>query len=250
MIIKHYSTLFFISALLIFVSCHRQNQSELLSNATPSDSTSFPLPGDSTIYGLACEGCTDSVVILLPEDYSDPIQFNIIEAMKRHRVTGHPKVGDRIAVIVSSTDSLTAERVICIDDLYGQWCYKLMPELEAPSVPDAAPLPDSVLNKIMVEREYGISLHRGWGAATIGNSYRNASIDQEELVRYPTVPYYSRWYLWNGQLLLVKAKMKMDGENNPVFLSDGIDTCNIELLGPDSLVLQFTDHQQSYYRKP
>ena len=28
------------------------------------------LTGDKTVYGLACEGCTDSVVVLLPNDGS------------------------------------------------------------------------------------------------------------------------------------------------------------------------------------
>ena len=32
------------------------------------------LQGDKTIYGLACEGCNDSIVLLLPNDGSDPIR--------------------------------------------------------------------------------------------------------------------------------------------------------------------------------
>ena len=30
--------------------------------------------GDSTLYGLACDGCTDSVVVFLPYEGGDPVR--------------------------------------------------------------------------------------------------------------------------------------------------------------------------------
>ena len=38
--------------------------------------------GDSTLYGLACDGCTDSVLVFLSFEGGDPITFDIIEASK------------------------------------------------------------------------------------------------------------------------------------------------------------------------
>ena len=30
------------------------------------------LQGDNAVYGLACDGCNDTVIVVLPEDNSDP----------------------------------------------------------------------------------------------------------------------------------------------------------------------------------
>ena len=59
------------------------------------------IPGDSTFYGLACEGCTDSVVVVLPTDDSDPITFSIIDAMQSRQVFGRPKIGDQLAIVIN-----------------------------------------------------------------------------------------------------------------------------------------------------
>ena len=42
------------------------------------------LPGDSTFYGLACDGCTDSVLVVLPADDSDPV-------LQHHRGDARPQ---------------------------------------------------------------------------------------------------------------------------------------------------------------
>ena len=39
--------------------------------------TSTKIEGDSTRYGLACEGCTDSVLVFLPGTGGDPVTYNI-----------------------------------------------------------------------------------------------------------------------------------------------------------------------------
>ena len=46
------------------------------------------MTGDSAIYGLACDGCTDSVIVLLPHDGSDPVTYDILKAMRNKRVIG------------------------------------------------------------------------------------------------------------------------------------------------------------------
>ena len=86
------------------------------------------LEGDSTIYGLACEGCNDSVVILLPGDGSDPVTYNIIDAHRHNRVMGRLKVGDWIGLMRNPTDSTVADFVLNLDELKGTWCYVVMPK--------------------------------------------------------------------------------------------------------------------------
>ena len=46
------------------------------------------LKGDRTIYGLACDGCSDSVIVFLPNEGGDPVRYNIVNAQKNHQVFG------------------------------------------------------------------------------------------------------------------------------------------------------------------
>ena len=87
------------------------------------------IPGDSTFYGLACEGCTDSVVVVLPTDDSDPITFSIIDAMQSRQVFGRPKIGDQLAIVINKEDKRKADIVIDLDELKGTWVYQVMPKL-------------------------------------------------------------------------------------------------------------------------
>ena len=61
-------------------------------------------PGDSTIYGLSCDGSTDSVLILLPYSGEDPDTFYIFQARQNHQVFGRPHIGDELAVILNPED--------------------------------------------------------------------------------------------------------------------------------------------------
>ena len=46
----------------------------------PNDAISMykSIPGDSALYGLACDGCTDSILVFLPYSGGDPDTFDII----------------------------------------------------------------------------------------------------------------------------------------------------------------------------
>ena len=35
------------------------------------------LKGDHTVYGLACDGCSDSVIVVLRNEGGDPVRYNI-----------------------------------------------------------------------------------------------------------------------------------------------------------------------------
>ena len=84
------------------------------------------MKGDSTVYGLACEGCNDSTIVLLPFDGRDPVSYEIIDANRNGRVLGDIQIGDWIGVVVSKQDKRVADEVIDLDELKGIWCKPIL----------------------------------------------------------------------------------------------------------------------------
>jgi len=107
------------------------------------------LPGDSALYGLACDGCTDSVLVFLPYSGGDPDTFDIIECRQQRRILGRPHIGDALAVIVNPENRDEALWVINIGTLEGEWCYMVEPTLRTIDG-KKPPVPDSILKKIMI----------------------------------------------------------------------------------------------------
>ena len=72
-------------AIVVATSCR-----DALSSADEQQNigTSTSIQGDSTLYGLACYGCTDTVLVFLPGRGGDPVTYNILEATKDHHVIG------------------------------------------------------------------------------------------------------------------------------------------------------------------
>ena len=87
------------------------------------------LKGDMTVNGRACEGCSDSVIGRVPNDGRDPVRYDSIDAMRKGKVLGKPKVGDWMGLVVNSEDSTVADLVIDLDQLKGTWCYIVMPKM-------------------------------------------------------------------------------------------------------------------------
>lgn len=209
------------------------------------------LPGDSTLYGLACEGCTDSVVIFLPFSGGDPDTFNVINARKHHKVFGRPRIGDELAIVRNATEKQTADIVVNLDILKGEWCYKVMPQFrprlgqpaqgKAPQLPPT--LPDSLRKAWTTPREYGIDIRREHVAHPIGMTFGNDN--EQSPVVFPPVKLYREWRIHNGQLLLKESRIDSLG-NHQVF---NCDTADIVLLRRDTLVLRFKDSEQGYYRR-
>ncbi len=81
---------------MLFIACGNKNKDKI---PTQQVSSHITMTGDSTLYGLACEGCSDSVVVFLPEDGSDPVTYNILEAHRKGHVLGKLKIGDKIEII-------------------------------------------------------------------------------------------------------------------------------------------------------
>ena len=214
------------------------------------------LEGDSTIYGLACEGCNDSVVILLPGDGSDPVTYNIIDAHRHNRVMGRLKVGDWIGLMRNPTDSTVADFVLNLDELKGTWCYVVMPKWRDATnmTPQAQAIleesmPDSVKKEFFVPREYGFSLKRQWTAQSVGYVRKSPLEDQSPVV-YPRLLYFTEWHILNCRLVMTSREYQKKDDSEEMELADyRNDTCDVVFLSGDSLVLASDGESRGYYRR-
>lgn len=206
-------------------------------------STQENLPGDTTLYGLACEGCTDSVIVLLPNKGGDPDTFDIIEARKAQHVFGRARTGDQLALIINGTDSTVADHVINLSRLKGHWGYTVTPRLREVAGMNHSQMPDSIRERLMKPREYGFKLKHEWAAAPIGFEQEK---ERRGPVEFPMLMWYNEWHIYNGHLVLTQ-NMETIGVKEEKRKTQH-DTTDIVLLRRDSLVLQFKDHTQGYYR--
>lgn len=220
------------------------------------------LSDDKTIYGLACDGCTDSVMYLLPNDGSDPIKYDIIDATRLHKVIGKPKIGDWIGIVRNPTDTTVADFVINLDQLKGTWCYIVMPQMkdfenlskrtQARIMRD---MPDSIKQTYLIPREYGFTLKRQFQASSVGFVPSASSLEEESPVVYPKMAYYFAWHILNGKLILsrytsdppmnISGNAKDQEQKMPDVIMDTID---VVYLSDDSLVLSSDGVSRSYYR--
>lgn len=241
-----------IAAIIVSVlaSCGSDKKDE----PTDAIGTSTKIEGDSTLYGLACEGCTDSVVIMLPGDCSDPVTYDIIEAMKNGRVLGRMETGAWICLTLDTGDDNVAYNVINLDQLKGTWVQSVMPtlrELNGAMIEqdaEAKAMRDSIIEKLMVPCEIGFALKRYYTAEPVGMTRQN-SADNMSPVIYPTPKRYNDWHIFNGRLVLTEAAMAADSAANDRQTADG-DTADILLLTRDSLALRFLNGEvRGYHRK-
>ena len=204
---------------LFFASCHHGPKPPKKQVSLPI-SYSVPAKGDRAIYGLACMGCTDTTIILLPNAGGDPIKYNILDAYRNNQIFGNIEVGDWICVIPCSdkNDKYGADMVIDLDKLKSTWTYQVMPHLRDVShlskrqqARILANMPDSIVETYMVPREYGFTLKRMGEARSVGYVMQNSSVEDDSPVEYPPVPQYTEWHAYNGKLILVKGKYEMAG---------------------------------------
>ena len=232
---------------LIAVAC--SSRQEVTGSATTVYNEEQCLPGDTTLYGLACEGCTDSLLVFLPFTGGDPDTFDILEAHISRKVLGRPSMGDRIAVIRNGVDSTVADLVINIDALQKDWYYQVQPRLRhRPQHPDSATkvpaMPDSLRRKWMVPREYGLTFKRSHEVLSMGMG-RSSQREAQGPMEYPKAKRYRQWHIFNGRLIL--AETRRDTLGNEQVTST--DTADIKMLRRDTLVLRFADREQGYYHK-
>ena len=237
-----------IIALLMIASCTSSPQQPVQESSSYNEEQR--LPGDSAVYGLACDGSTDSILVYLPFSGGDPDTIDILNARINRRVFGRPEIGDEVAVILNDSNKTVAEMVINIERLKGQWCYMVQPRLRhmAGMPVDSSrmmkTLPDSLREKWFQPREYGFELLSEHLARPVGLQRPDSRIDNGPM-EYPELKRYRQWNILNGHLLL--SETSRDTLDNQHIIST--DTADIVLLRRDSLQLRFSDHEQSYYRK-
>ena len=132
--------------------------------ATHGNGNEVPAPGDKFIYGLACDGCSDTAVVVLPADCSDPVTYNIMEATRNHKVFGTPAIGDWIAVLVNPKNPHEALEVIDLDMLKGTWTYQVIPTLKENALKSkgeiTAELTELLKALMVVPGEHAVTLKR------------------------------------------------------------------------------------------
>ena len=250
---KHLLLLSAVATLLTAACGTKQEQTATTDINSDAISTHQNLPGDSARYGLACDGCTDSIVVFLPYAGGDPDTFDIINAFQQHRIYGRPRIGDELAVIVNPEDHDEALCVVNMELLKGEWGYLVQPKLRAPeNMPRRMQrrmverMPDSLRQLMMTPREYSLRLKRDYTVTTRGGMRRRTTTDDMSPVEYPAVKRYTDWHFYNGLLILKADTISGFAQQGDV---PDYDTVQIQMLTPDTLILQFPDHTQGYYRK-
>ena len=122
-------------ALLLSAACRHGSPRQSEADEQPTDSSltssSFILKGDSTLYGLACEGSNDTVLVFLPDSGGDPVSYDILQARMERRVKGRIKTGDNLALLLTDDSLRQVRSLIDIDVLKGAWAYQVMPQPKA-----------------------------------------------------------------------------------------------------------------------
>lgn len=240
-----------VAGLLVGTSCSNKTE-----EPKKTVGTSTKIEGDSTLYGLACDGCTDSVLVFLSGQGGNPVNYDIIEASKKRKVIGRPKVGDWVCLIVNGSDKKKADLVIDLDLLKGSWVSLEKPwlrkRLDAPVLgnmdEETRHRVDSMLKIQLKPVEMGFALRRHYAARPIGMEY-SRNKNQESPVVYPTPKFYTEWHIFNGQLVLTEGALRM-GNQRKVKTSYKNDTVDLVLLMRDSLRIRYKDgKEKGFYRK-
>ena len=208
-------------------------------------------PNDSALYGMACDGFNDTILIVLRSPESDPDTFNILNATRRHRIFGSLHVGDKVAIVQNRADSTVADIVIDIETLRATWCYEVMPTVKLRADMGGKSqsqllreMQDSVRQQFMVAREYGFTIK---GEHSISPVFHHDADDEDEEspVEYAPQRHYRDWSLLNGDIILAETGIDSLGQT---YVSRR-DTATFLLLNSDSLALRFNSGVQGYYRK-
>ena len=193
--------------LLILTMTHRQpnvNEGEdMIGN------TYYNLPGDSTRYGMACDGCTDSILVFMPMSCDRLDTFDIITARQQRHIFGRPHIGDELAIIVNPEDTLEVLTIINLDALRNTWAYLAYPKLRnIDKMPQRMQrhmmerIPDSLKKQWLKPREYSLRLKRDHTAMALGGIHHQTTTDDMSPVEFPPIKRYTEWYIYNGRLIL------------------------------------------------
>lgn len=237
-----------IAALILWGCGAKQNPAITEQDVTVNDND------DHTIYGLACDGCNDTLVVFLPIPYDggDPDTLHILSAVKKRQIMGKIHIGDKLAIMKSERDSTVADLVIVTEQLMGQWRHLVYPTLHQRADMEGnterqkiAQLPDSIKELLEIPKEYGIDIKHDNMMYVPGSYAKNVTSDEESPVEYPIAQFFNEWKIFNGRLVMLHCEADSLGGMQTL----ASDTADVMLLEADSLVLRFKDGPRGYYRK-
>ncbi len=210
------------------------------------------LKGDRTLYGLACDGCSDSAIVFLPNEGGDPRRFDIVAAMRNGKVFGKPEIGDELAVLTNPRNPHEAELVIDLEQMKGTWTFQVIPKLKPNPTKSEdeilAEMSDSMKAALFVPREYGFTLKSYHLASPVGYIIKANTLEDESPVEYPKVTVYTGWHIYNGWLYIYKDTVDEQGRRIPND-SVGHDDGTMVYLAADSMAALFGKKVMQYHRK-
>ncbi|WP_288279670.1 hypothetical protein [uncultured Prevotella sp.] len=215
------NTLFLTIAALMLIACGTKQESPKSEEILTTEVTD-----DQTIYGLACDGCNDTVVVFLrlPYNGSNPDTLYILDAVKQRHIMGKIRIGDKLAIMRNETDSTVADLVIVTEQLM---------------------VPDSIKALLAIPKEYGLDILHDNMMYVPGSHVKHVTSDEESPVEYPIAQFYNEWKIFNGRFVMLHCKADSLGKMQTL----ASDTADVVLLEADSLMLRFKDGVRSYYRK-
>ncbi len=235
-------------SLLLLTACY--NQASTGDHGAIDIETS--LKGDSTRYGLACDGCSDSVIVFLPDEGGDPIKFDIVTAKRNNMVYGDIQIGDKLAILPNPIDPYEAAMVIDLEQMKGTWTFQVLPKLKPnPTKTEdeiLAGMSDSLKKALFIPREYGFTLKSYNQASPVGYIMKSNSLEDESPVEYPKVTVYTSWHIYNGWLYIYKDTIDERGHRIPQD-SVGFDAGSMRYLSADSMAALFGKKVMQYHRK-
>ncbi len=254
-IIMRKSLLYTVVAVMTFVACSTK-QEKTEDTEEEIITKKYEAVGDSMLYGLACDGCSDSVLVLLPDSGGDPVNYDIVDAMRNRRVFGMPGIGDKMAVLVDTADQKKLVMAVNLELVNGTWYYLQLPEVRRPSHMADDEMTegdgdvermDSMVNRLMIPKEYVYTLKRDYTVKTEGGPPRVSSLDAESPVVYPAMRRYREWHVFNGKLIFTYGGVGVVGKDSIALKND---TAEFILLRPDTMVLRFPHHVIGFKLRP
>lgn len=254
--IKH--IYFVLLAVVLMMACGKQDKKTENTEPQPNKKAELELK-DGMIYGLACEGCNDTFVVMIPTSCLEgsPLKLNVMNAFKRKKIIGKLEPGDWCAVMLNEKDKSVADMVINMDLIKGKWVHLVNPEEKENAramilLEDPDANADSIIQSYMMPVERGFQLMRHGKAAGVGDKYLGAN-DDNPYVSYPAGSSYASWKVAYGQIIFSEADSIIDPDD-PYMKRKIInkdcerDTCDLVMLLKDSLQISYKGRVTSYYR--
>lgn len=206
-------------------------------------------PGDSSIYCLACDGCSDTVAVVLQMDGTDPDTLYLLDAMRKNMVFGRPKIGDNLAIMVDKNNKKKVTMLVDINDFIGEWGYMVNPTLKKRVSTADVPMPqdtstEKTIKDLLKPVEYSFKLNSDHTARTTGFMKFSTTSDDQSPVTYPERRHYASWRMFNCKLILTSGGFSLAGKKVPAV----DDTCDICLIMKDSFELGGGGIKRGYYR--